>query len=418
MKNNNADQWIIVCATLLSGVLSVSAQDFVSGSTGADGALNVTTDRTIQLPPNGILNYTTVNVAEGATLTFFRNALNTPVYMLATSNVTISGTIDVSGKAPIAPFAGGVGGPGGFDGGPGGFTASGGAITRAGAGLGPGAGRSGNFNFGVPGEGTAGSGAYSTRGDFFASYQNPKVGQVYGSSLLIPIVGGSGGGGIDGDPNGGGSGGGGALLIASSTLIQINSNGRLQSYGGSFNEGDPKHNLGSGGAIRLVAPRVYGNGTITVPGGFSRPFGMYAGSGRIRIDSIFKYEPTNAANQNLSINFFPNDVTSVGSTMIVFPPNNPRLDLVKAAGRDIVEGTGSRVNIQLPFGSDTNQTVTIQARDFNRSVPIRVVLTPASGDPLSYDATINNPNANNPAQAVVPVKIPMNQVVEINAWTR
>jgi hypothetical protein len=45
------------------------------------------------------------------------------------------------------------------------------------------------------------------------------------------------------------------------------------------------------------------------------------------------------------------------------------------------------------------------------------VLTPAAGDPITYDAQINNLAAN-PAQVTVNVGIPINTVVAVNAWTR
>src|ERR1051325_5158788 len=80
----------LIAATTASAAL---AQPFDTGSTGADGALNVTSNTTLNLPANGIFNFTTINVAAGATLTFNRNPLNTPVHLLATSNVTINGTI-------------------------------------------------------------------------------------------------------------------------------------------------------------------------------------------------------------------------------------------------------------------------------------------------------------------------------------
>ena len=103
--------------------------------------------------------------------------------------------------------------------------------------------------------------------------------------------------------------------------------------------------------------------------------------------------------------------------MVVFPPNNPRLDILQAAGRTIPEGTNGPVFVELPFGANTNQTITVQARNFSTNVAIRVVLTPAAGDPISYDTNINN-TASNPAQVVVPVGIPINTVVAVNAWTR
>src|SRR5438034_755803 len=101
-------------ATITMGLCLAAAPtalaQFSSGSTGADGALNVTTNTTLDLPPNGIYNFTTINVASGATLAFKRNLLNTPVYLLATGDVAINGVIDVSASDQH-------GGPGGFDGG-------------------------------------------------------------------------------------------------------------------------------------------------------------------------------------------------------------------------------------------------------------------------------------------------------------
>ena len=55
------------------------ANAYESGSTGADGALNVTTQTLIPLPPSGVLNYSSITVASGATLQFGKNAANTPV---------------------------------------------------------------------------------------------------------------------------------------------------------------------------------------------------------------------------------------------------------------------------------------------------------------------------------------------------
>jgi hypothetical protein len=89
----------------------VSAQTFNSGSTGADGALDTPTMPCnseargrvceIQLPPDGVLNFTTVNVASGDIVVLTRNLRNTPVYLLAQGPVTIEGAIDVSCAASI-----------------------------------------------------------------------------------------------------------------------------------------------------------------------------------------------------------------------------------------------------------------------------------------------------------------------------
>ena len=400
----------LACA---AGLLQVNAQGFTSGSTGSDGPLNITTNTTLDLPTNGVFNYTTITVDQGATLGFRRNLLNTPVHLLASGAVIINGTINVSGSATLGNFTGGAGGPGGFDGGAGGILTTGQALP-GGAGQGPGGGRSGVGGHTAANE--AGGGSYGTRPEVAVDARD---GQTYGSPLLIPLIGGSGGGGTDGNKDIGGGGGGGAILIASSTIIRINSTGAILSRGGAIvtpNRG----NGGSGGAIRLVAPRVYGLGTLNVRGsgfGGSLDSGGASGAGRIRIDSIFRFEPTNAAVDNIGFNLVPSIVTSVGSAMVVFPPNNPRLDILQAAGRTIAEGNNGPVFVELPFGADTNQTVTVQARNFATSVAIRVVLTPAAGDPISFDATIDNVTAN-PAQVIVPVGIPLNNVVAVNAWTR
>ncbi len=100
---------------------------FNSGSTGADGDFNPTLNTELPLPPDGIFNFKSVNIPQGVTVTFKRNAANTPVYMLVQNDATIAGTIDVSGgNAVDVGSAGdgnmtddgtpGVGGPGGFDG--------------------------------------------------------------------------------------------------------------------------------------------------------------------------------------------------------------------------------------------------------------------------------------------------------------
>lgn len=407
----------ILTTALLAVIWTVAlpqaqAQGFSSGSDGSYGAMNITSNTTLALPADGIFRCTTITVASGATLKFTRNPLNTPVTLLAQGDVIVNGTIDISGSAAAANFVGGMAGPGGFDGGPGGFS-SGNSSLPGGAGLGPGAGLSGNGAGGSPT--AAGSGAYGSQ---VGGWLDARDGQTYGSLLLIPLIGGSGGGGIDGNQNGGGGGGGGAILIASSTIIRINSTGGIISRGGLGYLPAGTGNGGSGGAVRLVAPRVYGIGTLDVRGsGYcGMECGHQSGAGRIRIDSIFRVEPTNAVD-NIGFNFQPLNVTSIGSAMVVFPPNSPRLDILEAAGRVIPEGTNSPVFVELPFGADTNRTVVVQARNFGTNVPIRVVLTPAAGDPISYDSQINNLSAN-PAQATVNVGFPVNTVVAVNVWTR
>ncbi len=371
--------------------LAAHGQTFNSGSDGSNGPLSVTaaspTETVIELPPSGILNYTTVNIATGKTLRFKRNAANTPVYLLASGNVTISGTIEISGLAG-SPVAGGLGGPGGFDGG-----SPGSVGVPPGAGQGPGAGKGGAANSNAP-DG-AGSGAFSTVHNLGASANK---GAPYGNSLLVPLVGGSGGGGTAGTPGGGGSGGGGAILITSSTRIDLT--GRIHALGAGNNGG--AYNAASGGGVRLVAPIIIGGGTIDV-----RSNGN-GGLGRIRIDATDR--------SGMSFNFSDSSVTSVGSLMLVFPNPQPRLDIIEAASMTIPEGSGP-VILQLPFGSSPNRKIKVQARDFNAEVPITVVLTPDHGTPLSYAAKINNA-ASNPASVTVDVVLPVNEQTTVHVYSK
>src|SRR5689334_17751554 len=74
-----------------------TSTSFSSGSTGADGAFAPTASVALQVPPSGTFNFTTINIPAAVTVTFFRNATNTPVTMLASGDVTILGTISLDG---------------------------------------------------------------------------------------------------------------------------------------------------------------------------------------------------------------------------------------------------------------------------------------------------------------------------------
>src|SRR5262249_26596668 len=163
------------------------ASDFSSGSDGSLGALNVTDDTTIDLSktaPDGRLNYTTVNIAAGKTLRFLKNALNTPVFLLASGDVTIAGTIDVSGAQGPNPQTGGaptggLAGPGGFDGGKPGFSSE----IGPGSGYGPGGAHSGLSDGSANGAGAGSFGSVAS----WSQGQNSHGKVIYGSPLLIPM---------------------------------------------------------------------------------------------------------------------------------------------------------------------------------------------------------------------------------------
>ena len=383
LMNENKTRTLAALLSLCG--LAAAAQGFNSGSDGSYGPLNVTSNTVLNVPTNGIFNCTTINVQAGTTLRFNPNPLNTPVYLLATGGVVIAGVVNVDGQTASGQN-GGAGGPGGFAGGTGGLN-----TIPPGAGYGPGAGLAGQDNSG----GTMGAGRASY--GVAANSASTNNGAPYGSPLLMPLVGGSGGGGSPGNPGQGGGGGGGAVLIASNTKITFNSGNSITAIGGGGGAG------GSGGAIRLVSQRIEGAPQMNA----SVQDGN-AGLGRIRVDVIER----DALNLSIDTRYM-----SAGSFLQVFPAPNARLDIIQAAGTNIAEGNSGPVVIELPFGSATNRTVTVQARDFAAVVPIRLTLTPEAGVPQVYDATIDNVAAN-PATNIFNVTVPVNTRVGVNAWTR
>jgi hypothetical protein len=240
---------------------------FSSGSTGSDGALNLTTQGTVVFDPvamglnpagDNVFNFTTINIASGATVVMTAGRLrNKPVIWLASGAVTIAGNLNLQGADGAAMNTSNPGetrfpampGPGGFPGGLGGYLNS-----PATAGGGFGGGSAGTGTSGT----TAANGGYGVYG-----YQNIQ---------LVPLVGGTGGGGgaiVTGTIAGGNGGaGGGALRIVSSTSISVT--GTINAYGGAGGGGvstlaNPSSGgYGSGGAIHLIAPTVTNVGYLVV----------------------------------------------------------------------------------------------------------------------------------------------------------
>ncbi|MCX7000416.1 MAG: hypothetical protein NT106_09005, partial [Candidatus Sumerlaeota bacterium] len=93
------------------------------------------------------------------------------------------------------------------------------------------------------------------------------------------------------------------------------------------------------------------------------------------------------------------------------------LDIIKAAGTNIPEGTQNTVQILLPFDSPAEQTVRVQARNFAGKVPIAVVLIPESGDTITYESEIDMAGGN-PSYVDVNTQMPKNILIHIYAWTR
>ena len=372
-----------------------SAQTFNSGSTGADGALNPTTNTTLTLPPNGVFNFTTINIPAGVTVTFTRNAANTPVTLLASGNVTIAGTISANASpggaganGTIFGHNGGAGGSGGFDGGAGGN----GLISPVGgSGLGPGGGGGATITdatfSGTPGLGGGGGGFAGTGADGGARGGSATAlgGTPYGTPTLLPLIGGSGGGG-GGAPSGvtgaGGGGGGGALLIATSGTITLT--GNLFARGGRGGDSSPNSSPGaggggSGGAIRLAATTITGNGGgVSVSGGargngtngFS--YGGGGSGGRIRIEAF----------TNTSTISSPDTSPSTGPPEVLTLPSAPSLRIASVAGVPApASPTGSFAtpDIAVPVGTPNPMTVSLAASNVPLGTTVSVKVTPLTG---------------------------------------
>ncbi|HEX9669971.1 MAG TPA: hypothetical protein VGC93_10855 [Thermoanaerobaculia bacterium] len=275
---------------LLAASAPLGAQAFDSGSTGADGALTLTTPGTVvfdpasfspPLDPDGdnVYHFTSITIGSGVTVRLLGPRLTmSPVFWLATGPVQIDGTVDLSGsigqhgtqvlndgsRVPSVP------GAGGFPGGVGGT-----ATSPPSEGNGPGGGR-------LPdrGDHPGGGASHAFPG---GSYLPPRP--AYGNQFLLPLLGGSGGGGTY--ARAGGGAGGGALLLASSVSIVVNGSILADGGNGGWETGTAGQlgGGGSGGALHLLAPTLSGTGTLTARGGNPGVF-TAASAGRIRLEAF------------------------------------------------------------------------------------------------------------------------------------
>lgn len=377
----------LFCAFFSSSVIA-----FDSGSSGADGALNITEDTSLDLPANGVFNFTTVNIAANATLSFNNNIENTPVILLVSGDVTVSGTISVNGgNAPNvdeningAIFRDpGVGAPGGFSGGKGGTRNSNGSM-----GFGPGFGGGGVTRL-IFGSGNGGS--FGTEGSLQTSFSTN--GGIYGNVLHQPLIGGSGGGGgagpggsnPAGGVGGGGGGGGGAILIAASGAIELNNLTSISANGGLGGGGDglaiSAGAGGSGGAIRLVATSISGNGGLSAIGGTggasTNAFGRGAtgGLGRITIEA----DQGNFTGQSTPGLF----LTSPQPVIIA---DLPTLRIASVAGIVPTAPQGG-VEVVLPLGLPNPVTVEFATTGIPLGSTIDLRSTPDSSSPTTATST-------------------------------
>lgn len=394
---------------------------FTSGSTGALGIFNppaqvpsgttVTGSTvTVPLPADGVLHFTTMTVNSGVTVVFAPNARNTSATLLATGDVTIAGTVSVTGKngGPsladgLLRSAGGVGGPGAFTGGSGQSRDQG---ILASAGQGPGGGAPGTF---IPaGASSGGGGTYGAPVSFVS---------------LIPLVGGSGGGGggawVAAGParmsGGGGGGGGGAIVIASSTRITIS--GTVEANGGAGGNaacGFPSGGGGSGGAVRLVAPVLTLAGVVQAAGG-AQSCGT-AATGRIRLEAPLAGQTltgTISPPASVSTTFGP--ITASSDPALA---NLPTLSITSVGGVAVpLMPTGSYATADLALATRTTTPVPVVLTATNTPLTTNftIRLVPAVGSATVFTASAPT---GTPVQSTVTVDVtfPTGRVSVLNAY--
>lgn len=318
-------QVALLCGMLFLMSPAARGQGFSSGSTGADGPLDLSTMScttcTIQLPDSGVFNYTTINVPNGKNLLFSKNLRNTPVVLLAQGAVNIAGTINLRASAR-------TGGPGGFDGG------------NQGPGFGPGGGTVSSPN-----------------------------GRWVGPVSLVPIIGGSGGHG-----GGLGGGGGGAIVIASSSSITVS--GVIDAVGSTPVNGGSH---GSGGAIRLVSNSVIITGGLFAFGGGGTTTSSNPGVIRVEAPSgsfTGQATPTPILSTTTNPVVVPNSatpslvITSIGGFAV---PANP------AARSDVVD-------LMLP--SQLSDPISVVVRGHNIPVGTTVKVAVGGSAATSATATL------------------------------
>jgi hypothetical protein len=403
------------CAVFVWGALfvllsqGVAFAAFNSESTGADGALVVSTSQQLQVPESGVFNFTTVTIEPGATLTFKKNEQNLPVTILASGDVVIAGTISLNGQDANSILPG-EGGPGGFDGGVGGVVRD-----KGKRGEGPGGGVGGSPASNSYGGGAGEGGAFKVSGGNGMTYHSGAPGGAgsvaYGNERIIPLLGGSGGGGGGGttdDVAGGGGGGGGAILIATSGTLDVSggvyANGGRGANGQNYNYysygrsgGGGGGGGGAGGAIRIVANHFSGNGIMSAmggKGGITKSYGSdlvggTGSAGRIRLEYVTTNRTTGTT-----------PPMSLGYALSVTPPDMPTLSIVSIAGVNspgTPKGDFNAPDIVLPYGATNPVAVVVSAVNVPADAVVTVTSNPAVGSSASASAPLNGTNTSSSA---------------------
>jgi hypothetical protein len=374
-------------AALVSGLLPLGGFAQVkSGSNGSDGALNPTSNLVIDMAdhPDGIYQYTSVNIPAGVTVSFIPNAANKPVVWLVQGDCVINGFVSIHGYNGTENV-GGTGGPGGFSGGNAGTTPSDGGGPGGGKGFSP----------------VSGNASHALAGGRLGDNLQEETGSIYGNRYCLPLSGGSGGGG----GNTCAGGGGGALLIAASNSIQLN--GGIQAGAGSgFSRSfSSTGGGGSGGSVRLLATTFSGTGSIGVNAGGASHSANYnsvnsvAGIGRVRIDS-FSNQFGGVVSGELSQGFQP--------IIIPAPGQGIQLAVQSIAGMAVAaspSGVLANPDVIIPAQQANPIPIVVRCTNLPLNTEISVVVHPANG-PDVQAVGLNNAGTAASSTATVSLNMP------------
>ncbi|TWO79983.1 hypothetical protein CBW56_11725 [Denitratisoma oestradiolicum] len=216
---------------------------------------------------------------------------------------------------------------------------------------------------------------------------------------MLPLIGGSGGGGGGGGVNftgGAGGGGGGAILIAASGTLTVTGAILANGAAGGDSFGDGAGSMGgggSGGAIRLMATSIAGNGTISavnsgVPatrnnwttagytvcgtsnGGATT--GLVGSSGRIRLEA-----------ETITRTAATTPSASIGVPGALFVSGLPGLVITSVAGVAAPAAPTGVADITLPANTANPVTVTFTTTGVPVGNTVKLTVTPQYGQTSS-----------------------------------
>ncbi|MCW5933778.1 MAG: hypothetical protein KIT45_05660 [Fimbriimonadia bacterium] len=378
---------VVIILSVSVAMLAHSHAQLNVPSDGSDGALNATSNTTIDLrlattgawntPGNGngvydpdrwavVFKYSSVTLT-AATLNFINHRSNAPVVWLVQGDVIIENTtINLITYDQFMGFI--IPGPGGFRGGRG---LSNSSSPAGSAGFGPGGARYLGSEPGDAGYASPGSGAGG--------------GIAYGNPQIVPLIGGSGGAGLSSTHLPSGTGGGAILIVAGGRIV-LSTGSSIRAEGVNLYS---SVSYGSGGSVRLVADRLEGDGSIFAQWSSASP-------GRVRIEVNHS-----AFNGNIMGSI---SVGLPGNPPLIWPPNSaPSVRIVQVAGQNAPSDPSARFDQpDMSVGSSGTVTIRIAAQNVpsNWNVVVRVVRF--AGDDFTVNATrVSGNDANSVYEATL-----------------